>query len=159
MTRCFRQKPSFRLAVESGAKAVAITDPNLHGAVPFYQAAVAAGIKPIIGAELTIQNRRHLAYVQNTMGYRNLCFLLSQPKLTTAMLAENSSGLCLLPDNAFPAIRYLKPGDKLGYQIVQSIRTLTLLAETHPEKRVGSFHFPEKDAWPSRNESRGRTGR
>ena len=135
------------LAVEAGAKAVALTDPNLHGAVPFYQAAVAAGIKPIIGAELTIQNRQQLAYVQNTTGYRNLCFLLSTPKLTSAVLAENSSGLVLLPAYSFPAIRYRRPDEKLGYQIVQSIRTLTLLAETHPEKRVGSFHFPERSEW------------
>jgi DNA-directed DNA polymerase III PolC len=141
------------LAVESGAKAVALTDPNLHGAVPFYQAAVAAGIKPIIGAELTIQNRRQLAYVQNITGYRNLCLLLSTSKLTSAILAENSSGLLLLPDNVFPAIRYHRRGDKLGYQIVQSIRTLTLLAESHPEKRVGSFHFPEKNEWPTDTEA------
>ena len=137
------------LAVKSGAKAVAITDPNLHGAVPFYQAAVAAGIKPIIGAELTIQNRRQLAYVQDSTGYRNLCFLLSHPKLTPAILTDNCSGLRLVAETAFPAIRYHRPDDKLAYQIVQSIRTLTLLAETHSEKRIGSFHFPEKDAWPS----------
>jgi DNA-directed DNA polymerase III PolC len=137
------------LAVQAGASAVAITDPNLHGAVPFYQAAVSAGIKPIIGAELTIQNQRRLAYVQNSEGYRNLCFLLSQPKLAPAVLSENSAGLRFVAESAFPAIRYQNFGDKLGYQIVQSIRTLTLLAETHSDKRVGSFHFPEKNAWPS----------
>jgi len=136
------------LAIESGAKAVAITDPNLHGAIPFFQAAVAAGIKPIIGAELTIQNHRQLAYVQNGEGYRNLCLLLSEPKLTPAVMAQHSAGLLLLPENSFPAIRYQNPGDQLGYQIVQSIRTLTLLAETHPEKRVGSFHFPKRNEWP-----------
>ncbi len=136
------------LAVASGAKAVALTDPNLHGAVPFYQAAIAAGIKPILGAELMVQNQRLLAYVQNTTGYRNLCFLLTQNKLTLSLLAANATGLKILPEKAFAAIRYDKPGDKLGYQIVQSIRTLTLLAETHPEKRVGSFHFPEKREWP-----------
>ncbi len=136
------------LAVEAGAKAVAITDPNLHGAVPFYQAAIAAGIKPIIGAELNVKGQRYLTYVQNTTGYRNLCYLLSQSKLTTSALTEYGSGLRLLPDAAFPAIRYLTPGEKLGYQIVQSIRTLTLLAEPHAEKRVGSFHVPAKEEWP-----------
>src|SRR5208282_2127677 len=70
------------LAVKVGAKAVAITDPNLHGAVSFYQAAIKAGIKPIIGAELSVQNRRQLAYVKDEKGYRNLCFLLTAPKLT-----------------------------------------------------------------------------
>jgi DNA polymerase III alpha subunit len=35
------------LAVQAGATAVTLTDPNPHGAAPFYQAAVAAWIKPI----------------------------------------------------------------------------------------------------------------
>jgi nucleotidyltransferase/DNA polymerase involved in DNA repair len=128
------------LAVQAGAKAVALTDPNLHGAVPFYQAAVSAGIKPILGAELTVNGQHYLAYVEDAAGYRNLCFLLSQPKLTAAVLSEHRTGLRMLPDTAFPAIRYRTPAEKLGYQIVQSIRTLTLLAEPHSEKRVGSFH-------------------
>jgi len=136
------------MAVEAGAKTVALTDPNLHGAVPFYQAAVAAGIKPVIGAELNLGGRVSLAYVQNVTGYRNLCFLLSQPKLTAAMLAENSAGLLLRPENFCAAIRYQSPADKVGYQIVQSIRTLTLLAQPHPEKRTGTFHLPPKSEWP-----------
>ena len=137
------------LAVRAGAKAVALTDPNLHGAVPFYQAAISAGIKPIIGAELNVQGQRHLAYVRNPTGYRNLCFLLSQPKLTADLLAQREAGLRLVPNTVFPAVRYGAPGDKLGYRIVQSIRTLTLLAESHPEKRTGSFHFPDKQEWPA----------
>jgi len=138
-----------RLAVETGAKAVAITDPNLHGAIPFYQAAVAAGIKSILGAELVVSGVQHLAYVENADGYRNLCFLLSQPKLTATVLSEYRAGLRLLPNTTFPAIRYRIPKEKLGYQIVQSIRTRTLLAEPHPEKRGGSFHFPIKSEWPT----------
>lgn len=137
------------LAVEAGAKAVALTDPNLHGAVPFFQAAVAAGIKPILGAELNIQGVRQLAYVENTTGYRNLCFLLSQTTLTPALLAEHRLGLRLMPEQSFPAIRYRTPAEKPGYQIIQSIRTLTLLSETHPEKRIGSFHFPSRVEWPA----------
>jgi DNA polymerase III alpha subunit len=133
--------------VKAGANTVAITDPNLHGAVPFYQAAIAAGIKPIIGAELTVQGRQHLAYVQNITGYRNLCLLLSQPKLSPAILTDHLNGLRLLPSTAFPAIRYGESSHKLGYQIVQSIRTLTLLAQPHPEKRVGSFHVPPPEEW------------
>ena len=136
------------LAVGAGAKAVAITDPNLHGAVPFYQAAVAAGIKPILGAELAIKGVRQLAYVEDATGYRNLCCLLSQPKLTSDFLTDHQKGVRLIPETAFPAIRYRSLAEKLGYQIVQSIRTLTLLAEPHPEKRTGSFHFPAKGEWP-----------
>jgi error-prone DNA polymerase len=43
---------------------------------------------------------------------------------------------------ACPAIRYATPQDRQKYDIVQSIRTLTLLREEHPEKKQGGrFHF------------------
>jgi DNA-directed DNA polymerase III PolC len=43
---------------------------------------------------------------------------------------------------ACPNVRYATPQDRQKYDIVQSIRTLTLLREEHPEKRQGGrFHF------------------
>ena len=43
---------------------------------------------------------------------------------------------------ACPAVHYATPNDRLKYNIVQSIRTLTLLRQEHPEKRTNSrFHF------------------
>jgi DNA-directed DNA polymerase III PolC len=47
------------------------------------------------------------------------------------------------PAAACPAIHYATPDDRRKYDIVQSIRTLTLLQEEHPEKeRGGGRHFP-----------------
>ncbi|MDB6129547.1 MAG: polymerase [Verrucomicrobiales bacterium] len=47
-----------------------------------------------------------------------------------------------IPAVACPAIHYASPADRQKYDIVQSIRTLTLLREEHPEKRKGGiFHF------------------
>lgn len=46
------------------------------------------------------------------------------------------------PGAACPAIRYATREDRRKFDIVQSIRTLTLLNEEHPEKRRGGkFHF------------------
>jgi DNA-directed DNA polymerase III PolC len=46
------------------------------------------------------------------------------------------------PAVACPAIHYATPDDRRKYDIVQSIRTLTLLQQEHPEKqRGGRFHF------------------
>ena len=46
------------------------------------------------------------------------------------------------PAAACPAIHYATPDDRRKYDIVQSIRTLTLLRQAHPEKRRGGrFHF------------------
>lgn len=43
---------------------------------------------------------------------------------------------------ACPAIRYATANDRQKYDIVQSIRTLTLLQQEHPDKRRGGFfHF------------------
>ncbi|MEO6181654.1 MAG: DNA polymerase IV, partial [Verrucomicrobiota bacterium] len=57
--------------------AVAMADPNLHGAVELFQAARAAGIKPIIGAEVLLSGEKVRLYVENITGYRNLCRMLS----------------------------------------------------------------------------------
>jgi DNA-directed DNA polymerase III PolC len=46
------------------------------------------------------------------------------------------------PAVACPAVHYAAPGDRQKYDIVQSIRTLTLLQEEHPGKRKnGRLHF------------------
>ena len=66
--------------------AVALTDQcNLFGAVKFYKAAMAAGVKPIIGADFWlhsdadgVQASRFTLLAQNRIGYRNLCELVSR---------------------------------------------------------------------------------
>ena len=58
---------------------LALTDTgNLHGAVPFFRAAEAAGIRPILGAELRYQATPLLVYVRDPTGYRNLCRLITR---------------------------------------------------------------------------------
>ncbi len=136
-------------AVEHDITTVALMDPNLHAAVPFFQAATAAGIKPIIGAELNHDQKSLLAYVQNQTGYANLCHLLSAPKITLPMLHEHQSGLILVPASSQPEIRYHKPQDKVFFDILQSMKNLTLLHEKHPQKRSGDFSF--KPSSPARD--------
>nr|VFK55520.1 MAG: DNA polymerase-3 subunit alpha [Candidatus Kentron sp. TC] len=66
--------------------AVAVTDQsNLFSVVKFYRAASAAGIKPIIGADIRVSDQedsRHASRLvllcQNMMGYRNLSRLISK---------------------------------------------------------------------------------
>jgi len=79
-------------AKEMGHRAVAITDHGaMYGAVAFYKACIAEGIKPIIGCEVyvarrTMQDRDreydaksyHLVLLaENETGYRNLIWLVS----------------------------------------------------------------------------------
>jgi error-prone DNA polymerase len=73
-------------AADLGYPALALLDRDgVYGAPRFHKAAVAAGLKPIIGAELTIAgaSRRVLLPVlcETAEGYRNLCRLITRMKL------------------------------------------------------------------------------
>ncbi len=75
--------------------ALAMTDHNnVSAAVRFHAACEAAGIKPIIGAELTLAGGYHLTLLaQNPRGYGSLCRIitdghLSQPRLQPATSVE-----------------------------------------------------------------------
>ena len=129
-----------RLAASYGHSAVAITDPNLHGAIEFYQAAREAGIKPIIGA--TLPGLSVCAYVQDQTGYKNLCSLLSIGAASQETLQAHRAGLIIRPQDHQPVIRYASPGDRAMYRVLSSIRTLTLLDERAPGKGRNSAHFP-----------------
>jgi len=131
-----------QLAAKNGCRAVALTDPNLHAVVDFSRAARAAGLHPVIGAEITAGSRRLLAYVRDETGYHNLCALLSLPVMTEADLASRQQGLLLRPGGFLPEVRYADPTERPMYEVLQSIRTLTLLNEKAATKRRGRFHFP-----------------
>jgi len=69
-------------AVAYGYSALAVTDHDgLYGAMEFAQAARAAGITPITGAEITLDDGSHLTLLAETRaGYGNLCRLLTDSK-------------------------------------------------------------------------------
>ncbi len=91
--------------------AVALTDTNgLYAAVPFYQAAKAAGIKPIVGVAIDAEFRvsqfaaRHpknenrnpqsvpiVLLAENMEGYSNLCALVTLRHLGTTELGKSKS--------------------------------------------------------------------
>lgn len=139
MDSLLRPEDIVRLAAERGTKAVAVTDPNLHGAVAFCTAAKEAGIKPIVAAEVKVRGIPYLAYVENAQGYRNLCGILSGTK------NDELGGLILRPATAFPEIRYASAKDAKFYEVLQSIRTLSLAGQPHADKRRGDFSW-ERDS-------------
>ncbi len=63
--------------------AIAVTDHNkLSFAVRFIKTAKEAGIKPIIGCEVTMKENFHLTLLcKNSTGYRNLCTVLTRAHL------------------------------------------------------------------------------
>src|SRR4030042_4460236 len=71
-------------ALELGMDRLAVTDHDgLYGAVRFYQGALQRGLKPIIGAELTLDGGYHLVLLaENNEGYSNLSRLISHAQLS-----------------------------------------------------------------------------
>src|SRR3979409_1842736 len=72
-------------AAALGYSALALLDRDgVYGAPRFHRAALAAGVRPIIGAELTIQLPTSCALPvlwESQEGYRNLCLLITRMKM------------------------------------------------------------------------------
>ena len=105
---------------ELGQDAIAITDHGaMYGVIDFYNAALDAGVKPIIGCEVYVAPRSrfdklhgtdneacHLVLLcENETGYRNLCYLVScgytegfyiRPRVDMELLRAHSEGLIAL---------------------------------------------------------------
>ena len=69
-------------AAELGMPALALTDHDgVYGAIKFQAAARTEGIRPVLGAELTLHDNSHLTLlVQNEAGWHNLCYLISRAR-------------------------------------------------------------------------------
>ena len=109
-----RIRPMVQAVAGSGMSAIAVTDQaNLFCLIRFYQAALAAGIKPIAGSELWVRNGananqpfRLVVLVQDRRGYLNLTRLISRaylegqhlgvPQVERAWVAEAAEGLIAL---------------------------------------------------------------
>ena len=95
-------------AAEVGADALALGDRDgVYGAPRFFAAARAAGLRPIVGVDVTLAGGPPLLLlVESRAGYRNLCRLLTaarvglekadRPQATHALLAEHAGGLIAL---------------------------------------------------------------
>jgi len=119
------------LAARAGCHTVGLCDTNLHAAVPFYQAARAAGLKPVIGAELPIGSRTRRLFARDETGYRNLCRLLSEKTITRDFWHAHRAGLAE-STNPAPPIRCESEADQLHLRILASIRGGSLLPPNAP---------------------------
>ncbi len=115
-----RIKDLARRARELGQTALAVTDHGvMYGAVAFYRACLAEGIRPIIGCEVYVAPRSrfdkehgldsaysHLILLcKNEIGYKNLCYLVScgftdgfyiRPRIDWELLHAHAEGLVCL---------------------------------------------------------------
>jgi len=149
-------------AVEQKMPAVALTDTNgLYAAVPFYQAAKTAGVKPLVGVTLDVQwpeNRsarnegstHSVAIVllaADMEGYSNLCQLVTLRHLGTTKLAKSKE---FGADDGPPVTP-----EELAEHSRGVIALCPLPARMHPEDhRRGTARAPTKTAQRTANEQR-----
>ena len=120
-----------KLVAEQKMPAVAMTDHgNMYGAIEFYEAAVKAGVKPIIGCEVYLapgsmtdksaSSARDAAFhftllAKDLRGYSNLVKLVSaahlegfhyKPRIDKELLAKHSAGLIGMNDGALGDPRF-----------------------------------------------------
>ncbi|EOX3338304.1 DNA polymerase III subunit alpha [Vibrio cholerae] len=106
--------PLVKKVAAMGMPAMALTDfTNLCGLVKFYSTAHNCGVKPIIGADFTLQSEQFgdeltklTLLAKNNVGYKNLTLLISkaylrghvqhQPVIDKAWLVEHAEGLIVL---------------------------------------------------------------
>ena len=119
--------------------ALALTDGgNMHGAIDFYQAAIKAGVKPIIGVDaylaprsrhekdraLDAKRSRIVLLAENNDGYKNLLAMVTKswtegfferPRLDKELLREyHAHTIAILPSFASDIAQLLRAGDRKG---------------------------------------------
>jgi len=130
---CLKTSALVEAAFKNNMPAVALTDHgNIFGAVQFFKAAKAKGIKPIIGCEVYVApgsrfdkkpdpaggaNHYHLVLlVKNEKGYANLCRLLTdsylkgfyyRPRIDKELLSGHAEGLIGLSSCLKGEVNYL----------------------------------------------------
>ena len=110
------------VAAELGLPALALCDRDgVYGAPRFYEKAKQVGVRPIVGAELTLEDNSVLpVLVENRAGYQNLCRLLTrahlrapkgESKIAWEELPEFAQGLIALTgDENGPLIKSICSG-------------------------------------------------
>ena len=100
--------------------------------------------------EASVANQQRSSYRREELdGFTDGLIAVSEDERIAEMfqgrfyhLAASRDATSKYPVVACPSIHYATASDRQKYDIVQSIRTLTLLRQQHPEKRnQGRFHF------------------
>ncbi len=156
-------------AKKNGMEAIALTDSgNMHGAIEFYKAAVAEGVKPILGVDTYVAPRsrfdkdrqqdskrsRIVLLAENNTGYKNLLAIVTKsyvegffdkPRVDKELLREHREGIiAIIPSFAGEVPLMLAAGDPNG-----AAAALAEYESIFPEGESGRNLFLEITHHPS----------
>lgn len=136
-----------------GMSALAITDHHtVAGVIRFRHACEKVGVRPIVGAEITLDDASHLTLLaRNALGYENLCRLLSKahlrhergaPQVCWEWIEQHAEGLVCLTGCARGAV----PRAVIRNDMDGARRTLDRLSATFG--RGACFVEVQRLGWP-----------
>ena len=148
-----RVKPLVQRVADLGMPAVALTDQsNMFALVRFFKAAMAAGVKPIVGVDAWLRNpedvnnpNRLVLLVQNDVGYRNLTVLVSRSYREGQHLGQammDASWFTKASTEGLIALSGGRDGD-VGRALLTSNRTLATQRLRHWLEIFGDRYYLE----------------
>lgn len=118
------------LAAKLGYKSLAITDENnMFGVPEFYQECKNNNIKPIIGIELDIEDKKILLYAMNNQGYKNLIklstIITSTPLTRNDLITYKDNLLLIMPYKYFNQEIYeIYQNHYIGYTTLEEAQNI-----------------------------------
>lgn len=123
-------KALVKVAKENNIKSLGIADNNMYGALEFYKECKNAGIKPIIGLEVLVQNLKLVLYAENYKGYQNLLMITSIKEITISVLKEYCSDvLCIMPYKSnilYDDLKHIYKHLFIGYENIEEKELIKL---------------------------------
>ena len=141
-------------AQENHFTALTITDNNMYGVLDFYYLCLKNNIKPIIGLEIKIQDKKIVLYCKNYQGYQNLCKLstiMSDSKLNLEHLKQFSQNIiCIVPFkslNLYNDLNKIFQDIFIGYENKEQLENLNYsnlvyMKEVLYLDKTDSYYYP-----------------
>ncbi|MDD3341258.1 MAG: DNA polymerase III subunit alpha [Bacilli bacterium] len=99
LTSMIQVKDLIDFAVKHELKSLSIADHSMYNVIEFYERCKKEGIKPVIGLEISLDDKKMVLYALEYKGYQNLLkleTLQSEGSITKEMLLKHSSSLLLI---------------------------------------------------------------
>ena len=101
LSSLIKEEDLIQYAKNNNLTSLTITDNNMYGVLDIYHLCLKNDIKPIVGLEIELENKKIVLYCKNYNGYQNLVYLgtkQSEGNITLDVLEEKSGNLiCIIP--------------------------------------------------------------